>query len=554
MDLSNKLKNFKILFENKEYDKIIDQINKIEKKDSKILNIFGAAFLLRNNKNKRDKISALNSFEKAYLIDKKTSSGLNALCNFMNIGLELGKFSKIFEYYEDAKSFFGEDEKLLEVIQRAYLFQNNVIKRDKILKKLIDKKSQSIKIWSSYLYNKNFLSEIKSQKYHFDLAKDFENLLIDFNLPNINLNKNIRKRKIKIAFLSSDLNNNHSVTYFLKGLLQNIDKSKFHITAIANWRSNEFSNKQISPYFDHWFSINKYRDLEAIKLIRSQCYDVIFDIMGMTSNNRPTLFKNRIAPIQINWLGYCNTAGIKNMDFIFSDENLIDKKEEKFYFEKVKKFKNIWNCHSGYPFKRKLTLEPPLKQKKFTYGSFNNFNKISKENLNCWEKILKQNTQSQLVVKTSTVYSSDFLKEELRGRGIIKQVIILKKSNSYLDHLNLYDKIDLALDTFPYTGVTTTFDSLWKNVPVLTLKGYNFKSRCGYSIIKNLNIDYLVANNADEYVSKALYLSKDKDYLKTLRKDLFIKLANSKLFDTKSFAVEFQSLVMECIEEKLQCS
>lgn len=354
--------------------------------------------------------------------------------------------------------------------------------------------------------------------------------------------------------MSSDLNNNHSVTYFLKGLLQNLDKSKFHITAIANWRSNEFSNKQISPYFDHWFSINKYRDLDAIKLIRSQCYDVIFDIMGMTSNNRPTLFKNRIAPIQINWLGYCNTAGIKNMDFIFSDENLIDKKEERFYIEKVKKFKNIWNCHSGYPFKRKLTLEPPLKQKKFTYGSFNNFNKISKENLNCWEKILKQNTQSQLVIKTSTGYPSVFVKEELRRRGIIKQVTILEKSNSYLDHLNLYDKIDLALDTFPYTGVTTTFDSLWKNVPVLTLKGYNFKSRCGYSIIKNLNIDYLVANNADEYVSKALYLSKDKDYLKTLRKDLFIKLANSKLFDTKSFAVEFQSLVMECIEEKLQCS
>ena len=100
--------------------------------------------------------------------------------------------------------------------------------------------------------------------------------------------------------------------------------------------------------------------------------------------------------------------------------------------------------------------------------------------------------------------------------------------------------------------MTTTFEALCKLVPVLTLKGYNFKSRCGYSILKNLGIDYLTANTLEDYVSKAVYLSKNPEYFQNIKESLFLKIRRSSLFDNKSFADEFQNLILVCINEKLQ--
>ncbi len=550
MNSSETLKKLISLFQNQKYNEVINEIDKIKNKDSVILNLYGGAKLLRNDKTKNDKVSALESFEKGYLIDITSENGLRALCNFINIATEFKKFDKIFEYYHKAKKVFGENEKLLEAIQRVYQYQFKVEERNKILKKLVNNKSKSVRIWSSFLYNNNFLSDIVSQEDHYNLTLNFDGVLKDFKLPEIKLENKILERPIRIGFLSADLNRNHSVVYFLRGLLENLDKKKFHLTAIGNWRDEGFLNKQISNLFDDWFSIYKYDDLNSIKLIRSKKLDVIFDLMGMTSENRPVLFKNRISPVQINWLGYCNTSGIKNMDYIFSDYNLIYEEEEKYYFEKVKKFKNIWNCHSGFSFNRNLIPQPSLKNNIFTFGSFNNFTKISKENLNCWEKILKTSNNSRLILKSSIDYFPEYLSDQFKKRGIFDQIKLLTKTSTFKEHIDMYDQIDLALDTFPYTGVTTTFEALWKSVPVLTLKGYNFKSRCGYSIIKNIGIDYLIAEDVDEYVSKAVYLSKNFDYLENLRKDMFAKIKDSKLFDVKNFAEEFQNLIVECIKEK----
>ena len=139
-------------------------------------------------------------------------------------------------------------------------------------------------------------------------------------------------------------------------------------------------------------------------------------------------------------------------------------------------------------------------------------------------KYFKNSANSQLILKSSIEYFPDYYIQQFKKRGIDDKIKILTKSSSYIDHLNTYKKIDLSLDTFPYTGVTTTFDSLWNSVPVLTLKGYNFKSRCGYSIIKNLGIDYLIADNKEDYISKAVYLSNNPVYLKSLRDKLYINL------------------------------
>jgi len=121
---------------------------------------------------------------------------------------------------------------------------------------------------------------------------------------------------------------------------------------------------------------------------------------------------------------------------------------------------------------------------------------------------------------------------------------------NYKEHLDLYKSIDLALDTFPYNGVTTTFESLWMNVPVLVLKGFNFNSRCGESIIQNSKLDYLISSDTDDYIKKAVFLAQDKDKLKQLKEKLFDEILSTPLFDNKKFTKNFEQSMLDVVDKQ----
>ena len=141
---------------------------------------------------------------------------------------------------------------------------------------------------------------------------------------------------------------------------------------------------------------------------------------------------------------------------------------------------------------------------------------------------------------------------KFQEKGVDKKVTILDKFNfrNHEDHINLYKQIDLCLDTFPWNGVTTTFEALWMNVPVLVLKGYNYNSRCGESIIKNSNNNFLIAEDIDDYISKAILLSKDLDKLNSIRQDLYNNILFSDLFNTKKFSKNFNNLLLDIYQDK----
>ena len=225
--------------------------------------------------------------------------------------------------------------------------------------------------------------------------------------------------------------------------------------------------------------------------------------MGYTSRQRLELFKNRMAKKQVIWMGYCNTTGLKNMDYIISDPNLINREEEKFYTEKVIYLPKIWNAHCGFDFERKENPPPFVKNKYFTFGSFNNFDKINPDVVSTWSKILKKINNSKLVLKTSTKrFATKRLKQLFEKNDVLESVEFINKVPEFKKHLENYNNIDLALDTFPYNGVTTSFEAIWMGVPVLTMAGYNFNSRCGESINRNLGMEQLIAKDEDDYIQK----------------------------------------------------
>ena len=189
----------------------------------------------------------------------------------------------------------------------------------------------------------------------------------------------------------------------------------------------------------------------------------------------------------------------------------------------------------------------PLKESSiFTFGSFNSFFKLSNETINLWSKILN-NSNSRLILKSGSASSYSVVKnitKKFKESGVEEnKVIILDKNLTREEHLSQYNKIDVALDTFPYPGVTTSFESILMGVPVLTMSGFNFNSRCGESINLNLGMDDFIAAGDEDYFDKAIQLQKNVKKLELLRSSLREKALASPLFDVDNFTNEFSSIL-----------
>ncbi len=540
--------NFKKLFSEKKYSEIIHEIekNKNQIKSAGLLNLLGACMLLRGDREKDDLYQANQSFKEAYMLEKQSKYGLDSLVNFINTSADIFSESsdenqhtlikESHEYFKEAEKNFGFNEKLILAIIRIFKRQNDLKNTIYYLKKLIDNKCLSPKVLSSYIYRNCFINGW-SQKDFLNNSKLFNKILTEYPKDEfLQIKKN--KDQINLAFMSSDIKNYHSITYFLKTLLQNYNKKKFKITVISNSREKDETSKFFETLVDEYLEINSLKDKEALQKIRKKNFDIIIDLMGVTSTNRIVLFKNRMAPIQISWLGYCNTTGLNEMDYIFADINTIKKNEESLYSEKIIYLSKIWNCHSGFELKRQKNPSPLLKNKFVTFGSFNNFNKLNENVLNVWSQILKEVKNSKLILKSSIFMQTDIIKSIFKKNGVLQSVLFNEKK-IFSEHLGLYNKVDIALDTFPYNGVTTSFESIWMGVPVLTMRGFNFNSRCGESINKNINLENLIAQDEKDYITKAVNLSNNEELLIDVRDRVYNNALSSALFDSVNFVKEF---------------
>jgi predicted O-linked N-acetylglucosamine transferase (SPINDLY family) len=554
--MDEKLLKLSSLFKEKKYDELIFFIqSSFQNKSSQILNLLGVARLF-NNKDKSSLILALSDFKQAYLKEKTTNFALEALINFINTSVDLYTLqspledtindSSIFlnqtnDLFEEAEITFGYNEKLVSSILRVYQYQGNLNKTLFYLKKQFEKGDLDVSRFALWIFFNNY-KKSWTQAEFLKYSKLFSDKIENFNPSNlIELNKK-KNSKIRIGFLSSEILKKHSITYFLESIFNNYNKDKFEIYLYLDNSIEDANTNEFKSLAKKSINISNLEDIEAFNLIRRDSIDIMFDITGVTSFNRVSLFKNRLAPKQISWLGYCNTSGLDNMDYLIADKNLIYEEERKCYSEKIIYLPNIWNCHSGLNSVRSQSDTPCLKEKNITFGSFNNFNKINDRVIYVWSQILLKVKNSKLILKSSLKIDKSFLKKEFKKYGVIDSIIFLEK-RKLESHYNLYKKIDIALDTFPYNGVTTTFEALSMGVPVITMKGYNFNSRCGESIIKNLGIENLIGNNEEDYILKAQNIADDQEELSKLRKKIFSTSYETPLFNTKKFSQDFFSIL-----------
>ena len=544
------------LLRNKEYSKLeakISAMGNIDEQEPILIMYYASSKSLNPLSKIEDFIEASRLFEKVYLTKKKnhplTLSDLEPLLNMIFLSFKTKIYQKTLSLALEAFKNNSQNEKLVEglAIINSHLANNEkAIQYYKLLFQINNKRTVGRIPFLAYL---NYASGI-AQDYYLSECSKFSKIVEEdliFEESKIILNKN---KKIKVAFLSSDLKK-HPVSFFLKDLFFNIDKKIIEIIALSNLDKNKEDeiSETLKNTVNQWHNISDKSDVEVINLIKFLDIDILIDLNGLTKGNRIHVMKNRCAPIQICWLGYNNSTGLKNIDYLIADHNLIKKNEENLYSEKILYLPKTWIVHSQPMELPPVNFSIKKNDLLFTYGSFNNFKKISDDTIEVWAKIIK-NSNSKIYLKNSQGNACLDLKENIlkkfTDRGVPKnKITILDTEKNTYNHLNIYNKIDLVLDTFPFPGVTTSFEAVLMGVPVLTMKGFNFNSRCGESINTNLQMENFIAKDKNDYFEKAISFQNSPNDLKKIKLNLRNKVLSSPLFDTKNFTKNFTEILKE---------
>jgi predicted O-linked N-acetylglucosamine transferase (SPINDLY family) len=349
-------------------------------------------------------------------------------------------------------------------------------------------------------------------------------------------------RRLRIGYLSPDFRE-HPVGRFLLPLLANHDKSRFEIFAYSQSSRSDSITQQLRSHIDAWHDIAELSDDATTNLIRQHQIDILIDLTMHMAHNRLLVFARKPAPVQITWLAYCFSTGMDAMDYRISDPHLDPPgMDESIYTEQTIRVPETYWCYAPGVTAIEIHPLPALAQKQITFGCLNNFSKISPPLLACWIKLLHAMPDAQLLLHAPPGSHRQHLLDQLSRAGIDSARIRFAGKAPLADYFRLYHQIDIALDTHPYGGGTTTCDALWMGVPVITLVGKTAVGRGGLSILSNLDLPELIARSEDQYVQIAIDLANDLPRLGELRSTLRQRMEQSVLMDGPRFARNMESV------------
>jgi predicted O-linked N-acetylglucosamine transferase (SPINDLY family) len=354
------------------------------------------------------------------------------------------------------------------------------------------------------------------------------------------------ERPVRIGFVSADLGS-HPVGYFTVRLFEHLDPRQC-LTFCYSFRSKEDDlSRRIAQSAGAWRNVYSLSIEQLAAQIRADGIDILFDLAGHTSN-RLTLFARKPAPIQISWAGYVGTTGIKAMDYVLADRHHVPPEMEPYYQEKVLRMPDGYVCYDPPAYAPEVGPLPAAANGYVTFGSFNRLAKTTPEVVDVFCRVLKRVPDARMIVKftgldgpsTNRRYAEMFAQ-----RGIDPQRLELLGNSPHAELLAQYNRIDVALDTFPYSGGLVTCEALWMGVPVITCPGQTFAGRHSLSHLTNAGLPELVAQDLDDYVQRAVALAGDRPRLAALRAALRSQVAASPLCDGRRFAANFARLMRE---------
>ena len=351
-------------------------------------------------------------------------------------------------------------------------------------------------------------------------------------------------RRLRVGYLSPDLRD-HVVAVFFQGLLIAHGRAEVEVFCYADVPHPDAVTVRLRAHSEHWVDVAAMSDEQIARQIAGDRIDILVDLAGHTARNRLLVFARKPAPVQVAYLGYPCTTGLSAMDYRMTD-SLADPpgRADELSAEHLVRLDPCAWCYAA-PANAPLVAAPSADERAVTFGTFNALAKVNEEVLSTWAEILQRTPRSRLLMKSMQLGDDENCKRILHAfanRGIDPaRIDLLPYIDDPMAQLAAYHRLDVALDTFPYAGTTTTCEALWMGVPVVTLAGPAHAGRVGVSLLSNVGLPELIAPTGQEYVQIAVDLANDLPRRSELRASLRERMRNSALMNSHRLARAVES-------------
>ncbi|AMV30635.1 TPR repeat-containing protein YrrB [Pirellula sp. SH-Sr6A] len=359
-----------------------------------------------------------------------------------------------------------------------------------------------------------------------------------------------RDRPLRIGFTSADLGA-HPVGYFTYRLFKHLDRDRFQTFVYSDRIGRDWLAAKIEAETFRWLDAAAWSDEALRDRIRSDEVDILFDLSGHTANNRLGVFASRAAPVQISWAGYVGTTGLQTMDYLLADRFHVPSEFECYYTEKILRMPHGYVTYTP-PEDAPPIGELPAERKGYvTFGAMCNPAKINRRVMLHWGEIMRRVPNSRLLLCYTGMpdrMNRERIESAMEGMGCGGR-IEFDQTTGAASLMERYHRVDLALDTFPYSGGLTTIEAMWMGIPTVTWPHRTFAGRHSLSHLSNVGLTEFIASSSEEYIAKACAWASEIERLSPLRRTLRQRVLDSPLCDGPQFAKDFEEKMREISSE-----
>ena len=354
-------------------------------------------------------------------------------------------------------------------------------------------------------------------------------------------------RRLRVGFVSPDLSD-HPLGRFMIPILERHDPARLEIICYSATAHPDHVTARLRAGAAAWRDVTNVPHAALAELIRADRVDVLVDLSLHSAGNALPAFARKPAPVQVTYLAYAGTSGMRAMDFRLTDPHLDppDARSDANYTERSRRLPRTYWCYADPPADAPDEIAPPPSRSSghITFGCLNTFTKASPPARAAWARILQQIPNSRLILhalpgRHRARVENDFA----AAAGVDRSRVEWLEKLPTRDYFAAYNRIDVALDPWPFNGGTTTCDALWMGVPVVTLAGDRAVARGGVSILTNVGLPELIARDVEDYVRIAVDLARDADRLVQLRASMRQRMRAAPLMDAESFAGDFEEVI-----------
>jgi protein O-GlcNAc transferase len=352
------------------------------------------------------------------------------------------------------------------------------------------------------------------------------------------------RRKLRLGFVSADFRE-HPVGFLALPALEHLDKTACSVICYSEGGKHDAYTNRFRTAADEWRDTSGLPHRSFAEIVHNDQIDMLFDLSGHFGY-RLEAFARKLAPLQITWLGYVGTTGLSAMNYLLADKYHIHPGEERWYTEAILRMPHGYACYGPPADAPAVAPLPALATGRMTFGCFNNPAKYTPGMFDAWAKILTRLPDSQLLLKCCWPNPSDlqtWFHGEFAQRGVDPKRILVEGSSSQLETMASYGRVDLALDTHPYSGGLTTCEALWMGVPVITYPGKTFAGRHSTSHLTNAGYPQFIADDEFGYVELAVRWTSDLLSLAAIRANMREQMRRSPLCDAARFAGDFLQII-----------